>query len=81
MVTQHFSGTEEESLLFANRENIKIFKLETNTKGAIERTFRLTILHFQLESLFLRGHGGFKIHENNNNKKIKPHLFCRLHFI
>ena len=51
-------------------EKTKMSKLETNTKGPIGRTFRLTILHFQLESLFLRVgcHGGFKVHENNNKK-------------
>ena len=44
-------------------------KLETNTKGLNEGIFSWTILHFSLESLFLRVgcHGGLKIHEIINN--------------
>ena len=51
-------------------EKRKISKLETNTKGPTGRNFRWTILHFSLESLFLRvgRRSGFKIHENNSKK-------------
>ena len=65
-------------VLICKHRKHKMSKLEANI-------CRLTILHFSLESLFLRvgGHGDFKINENNNEKlshiSIVDHILFDTH--